>query len=157
MDLGDAAVSMLWSLSNRTVGPAGKSIEVGLHRGTDKVLHMTGRIDYSTIALRVVALVTLAMSGGDTLLVRKAVKEAVTAKYEKVLAARKAGGRYTNADAARDTARDSDLGRQLAATNPAFTAHVVNQALVVAVVSPAGVVTRPAGGLRGGSGGRRSF
>lgn len=132
MDLEDAAVSMLWSLTNRTVVPAGKSIELRLHAGAGNELRLASHTDYSTIAVRVVALATLAMSAGETLLVRDTVKAAIKALDDKVLESRRLDGTpYTLADAARDTAWDSELGRQLAATNPAFAVHIVNQAFAV--------------------------
>ena len=131
MDLEDAVVTTLWGFTGRTVVPAGKSIGIGLHREAGAELHLRGHTDYSTLAVKVVALVALVMSAGETVLVRQAVKDAIEQIDNRVITERLAGRVYGLADAARDTAPDSDLGRALAATNAAYNAHVIDEAFAV--------------------------
>ena len=132
MDVEDGAVSMLWSLTGRTVIPAGKSVIVRLPGGGTGDLDFAAHTDFSTIAVRVIAVGAILMSAGDTLIIRDAVKREIEAVDERVLASRRLGGaRYELSDAARDTARDSELGRRLAATDPAFTASAINQGFAV--------------------------
>ncbi len=130
MDLEDAAASLMWSLADRAVLPAGKSIALTVGEDAGRTVQVDGVIDISTLAVRAVALAAVYFSRGESAIVRRQLQQVIERLAEKLAAERRAGlTSYTLADLARDTGYDSALSREIRSADAALGAHIVDQGL----------------------------